>query len=87
MSRWLVFCDECGDHSLGKINPEFPLFLLSLVLVDREEYVTRIVPSLARFKLNWFDHEGVNLHSYEIRKAKGPFALLSYRSWREEFHD
>ncbi|QQS03413.1 MAG: hypothetical protein IPK50_13995 [Fibrobacterota bacterium] len=63
MSRWLVFCDECGDHSLVKINPEFPLFLLSLVLVDREEYATRIIPALARFKLDWFDHEGVNLHS------------------------
>jgi hypothetical protein len=87
LSRWLVFCDECGDHSLAKIDPEFPLFLLSLVLVDRHEYAERIVPALSRFKLDWFDHEGVNLHSYEIRKAKGPFALLSHRPWREAFND
>jgi Protein of unknown function (DUF3800) len=87
LSRWLVFCDECGDHSLVKIDPDFPLFLLSLVLVDRREYAERIVPALARFKLDWFDHEGINLHSYEIRKAKGPFALLSHRPWRESFNE
>jgi hypothetical protein len=87
LSRWLVFCDECGDHSLAKINPEFPLFLLSMVLVDRREYAERIVPALSQFKLDWFDHEGINLHSYEIRKAKGQFAILSNRSWREAFNE
>lgn len=81
-----MFCDECGDHSLSKIDADFPLFLLSLVLVDREEYARRIVPALARFKLDWFDHEGINLHSYEIRKIREPFAFLSRREWRDDFH-
>ena len=86
LAPWIVFCDECGDHSLSKIDPDFPLFLLSLVLVDRVEYVQRIVPALARFKLDWFDHEGVNLHSYEIRKVRPPFAFLARKQWREKFH-
>lgn len=85
-SRWVIFCDECGDHALAKIDPDFPLFLLSMVLVEREEYVQRIVPALARFKLKWFDHEGVNLHSYEIRKIRPPFAFLARRESREAFH-
>lgn len=85
-SRWIVFCDECGDHSLASIDPDFPLFLLSLVLIERADYLRVVVPALARFKLEWFDHEGVNLHSYEIRKVRPPFAFLSRRDLRETFH-
>jgi hypothetical protein len=86
LSEWIVFCDECGDHSVSSIDPDFPLFLLSLVLVNRTAYATEIVPALSKFKLDWFDHEGVNLHSYEIRKIRDPFAFLVRREWREAFH-
>ena len=85
-SRWIIFCDECGDHSLAKIDPDFPLFLLSMVLMEREEYACAVVPALARLKLEWFDHEGVNLHSYEIRKIRPPFAFLARRELRVAFH-
>jgi hypothetical protein len=32
-SRFIAFFDECGDHSLSKIDKDFPLFLLSTVFV------------------------------------------------------
>ena len=38
-SRFIAFFDECGDHSLTKIDPDFPLFLLALVVVEREVYL------------------------------------------------
>jgi hypothetical protein len=37
-SRFLGFFDECGDHSLTKIDPDFPLFVLALAVVERTAY-------------------------------------------------
>jgi hypothetical protein len=34
-SRFIAFIDECGDHSWTHINPEFPLFVLSTIIVER----------------------------------------------------
>jgi hypothetical protein len=84
-SEYLAFLDECGDHSLTKIDRDFPLFVLSLVIMRRSDYVERILPEMNAFKLAYWDHEGVNLHSREIRKAYGPFAILQNATIRGPF--
>jgi len=84
---YLAFLDECGDHSLVKIDRDFPVFVLSLVLVRREGYVDTILPKLNGFKLRYWDHEGVNLHSRDIRKASGPFSILQKAERRTRFID
>lgn len=84
-SRFIAFFDECGDHSLSKIDKDFPLFLLCTVIVEREAYAQKIIPALAEFKLRYFAHEGINLHSREIRKAEGPFSILQNETMRQKF--
>jgi Protein of unknown function (DUF3800) len=84
-SRFLAFFDECGDHSMEKIDRDFPLFVLSTVIVERSAYVETIVPALASLKLRFCSHEGVNLHSRDIRKAQGDFAFLQVPAIRTEF--
>jgi hypothetical protein len=84
-SRFIAFFDECGDHSLSKIDKDFPLFLLCTVIVEREAYAQKIIPALAEFKLRYFAHEGINLHSREIRKAEGPFTILQNETVRQKF--
>jgi len=84
-SRFIAFFDECGDHSLEVIDRDFPLFLLATVIVEREDYAKEIVPRVNRLKLAHWDHEGVNLHSRDIRKADGPFSILQQRERRERF--
>lgn len=84
-SKFIAFFDECGDHSLTKIDKDFPLFLLCTVIVEREVYAHHIVPALAEFKLRYFAHEGINLHSREIRKAEGPFGILQNVAVRQKF--
>jgi len=84
-SRFIAFLDECGDHSMEKIDRDFPLFVLAVVIVERRAYIEKIVPRLNRFKLNYWDHEGINLHSRDIRKAEGPFCLLQNRARRDRF--
>ena len=86
-SRFIAFFDECGDHSLAVIDRDFPLFLLATVVVERKAYVEEIVPRMNRLKLAYWDHEGVNLHSRDIRKAEGPFAILQRRERRDRFMD
>ena len=84
-SRFIAFFDECGDHSLTKVDHDFPLFLLAAVIVEREAYAARIVPALASLKLRFWNHEGINLHSREIRKSVGPFSFMMIPERRREF--
>lgn len=84
-SRFIAFIDECGDHSWTNINPEFPLFVLSTIIVERQHYTEEIIPAIARLKLDFWPHEGVNLHSRDIRKALADFAFLQIPAMREKF--
>jgi hypothetical protein len=83
--KYLAFLDECGDHSLTRIDQDFPLFVLSLVIVTRENYFQHILPGMNRLKLAYWNHEGVNLHSRDIRKAMGPFTFLQNPGRRNDF--
>lgn len=67
------------------IDKDFPLFLLSTVVIRRADYAGLIIPALTRLKLKFWVHEGVNLHSRDIRKAKGPFAFLQVPELRTDF--
>jgi hypothetical protein len=75
-SKFIAFFDECGDHSLEKIDADFPLFVLSTIIVERSAYVKVVVPELTRLKLRFWPHEGVNLHSRDIRKEHGDFSFM-----------
>lgn len=85
-SRYLAFLDECGDHSLGRLDTDFPIFVLSTVIVERTAYAERIIPSLARLKLSFWAHEGFNLHSRDIRRASGDFAFMQLPERRESMY-
>lgn len=86
-SRYVAFIDECGDHSLNKIDQDFPLFLLAMVIVRRDVYRDIILPRLNTLKLAHWPHEGINLHSRDIRKATGHFAILQNPAVRTSFMD
>lgn len=64
----LVYLDETGDSSLEHIHPRFPLFALAFVICRPESYTERIAPSVYQFKLRYFGHECVVVHSRDIRK-------------------
>jgi len=84
-SKYIAFIDECGDHSLDKVDRDFPLFLLAAVIVERQTYTETIIPAVGRLKLRYWNHEGVNLHSRDIRKALGAFAFLQVPAKRTQF--
>ncbi len=84
-SEYIAFLDECGDHTLSLIDQDFPLFLLATVVMRRADYAERVIPLIAQLKLKYWVHEGVNLHSRDIRKSKGPFGFLQVPDKRAAF--
>ena len=85
-SDYLIFADESGDHGLVSIDEQFPVFALVFCIVQKQDYVEQIVPAMQRLKMAYWGHDQVILHEHDIRKEKGPFALLrTDRELREQF--
>lgn len=84
-SDHIVFMDESGDHGLATIDPDFPLFVLVFVIVDKDSYLSKILPAVKALKFGFWGHESCILHSHEIRKPRGDFAFLHDRERREAF--
>lgn len=86
-SRFIAFFDECGDHSLEKIDQDFPIFVLSTIVVKRTSYIEKIIPALTKLKLKFWNHEGVNLHSRDIRRALRDFSFMQVPQMRNAMLD
>jgi hypothetical protein len=82
----MVFIDEAGDHSLDPVDKDFPVFVLVFVLCDALEYTDVLLPNFSRLKVKHVGHDGVVLHSRDIRKALGEFAFLQVPDKREVFY-
>jgi hypothetical protein len=72
----IVYLDETGDHTLTAIDRDFPIFGLAMIICEESSYAHTIASRLTAFKLKWFGHDGIILHSYEIRKSKNAFKFL-----------
>lgn len=83
-SDYVVYVDESGDHSLGKINPYYPIFVLSFCVFRKEYYAREVIPALRMLKFATFGHDTIVLHEHEIRKREGFFKNLGKES-REIF--
>jgi hypothetical protein len=84
-SDWIVYADESGDHSLTSIDPQFPVFVLAFCVARKSTYIDRIVPAFQRLKFEFWGHDGVVLHSHEIRKERGDFRILRVPETRATF--
>jgi len=87
-SDLVVYADESGDHGLVAIDPHYPVFALVFCVVRKADYADAVVPAILKFKFGLWGHDAVVLHEHDIRKSKGPFAILmTDRPLRERFHD
>lgn len=84
-SDFIIFVDESGDHSLTSISAEFPLFALAFCILRKTDYVTEVAPALDLLKFDTFGHDLVVLHSRDIRKQQGDFAVLRDAARRAKF--
>lgn len=87
-SDYIIYVDESGDHGLKNINPQYPVFSLVFVVFEKKQYLLKVVPRLQKPKFDYFGHDNLVLHSHDIRKEKGPFALLrTNASLRSSFYE
>ena len=86
-SDYIIFADESGDHSLTKIDRDFPLFVLAFCIFKKADYLSTVAPLFNEFKFNYWGHESVVLHNHEIRKAINRFSFLREEFTRTRFLD
>lgn len=72
-SDYIVYVDESGDHSLTRINPDYPVFVLAFCIFHKRHYAESIVPALTKFKFKHFGHDMMILHEHDIRKETNGF--------------
>ena len=84
-SDYVVYVDESGDHSLTSINPDYPVFVLAFCIMHKRHYAERVIPSVEKFKFNYFGHDAIVLHEHEIRKQTGDFVMLTDQTLRASF--
>jgi hypothetical protein len=70
-SGYIVYVDETGDHSLTKIKPDYPMFVLAFCIFPIDIYVDRVVPLVQQIKFDFCNHDMVVLLEREIRPGGG----------------
>ena len=84
-TKYTLFVDESGDHSLNNINKDFPIFALLGMIIDEENYIS-LCDQINKFKLKYFNSTEVILHSRDIRKCEGVFSTLFDLKIKEGFY-
>lgn len=82
---YIVYIDESGDHGLDKINPQYPIFVLSACIFEKSKYCSQVVPSFLDIKFKYWNHDMIVFHSREIRKAQNEFKILQNQEVRSAF--
>lgn len=72
-SKYVVYVDESGDHSLESVDGGYPVFVLAFCVFHKVHYAREVVPAVERFKFDHFGHDVVVLHETDIRKERGAF--------------
>lgn len=86
-SKYVVYVDESGDHSLTSIDKDYPVFVLAFCVFHKRHYSEFIVPAVEKLKFNYFGHDQIVLHEHEIRKSKNDFRILKNKPRRAEFFE
>jgi len=85
-SDFIIYADESGSPVLDGIDPDYPVFVLALMLARKDTYVHDVVPSIQKLKFDFIGHDQLILHERDIRRQKGAFSFLQADpNLRQEF--
>lgn len=84
----VMYLDESGDHNLTpkKVSPNYPIFVLGGVIVDRSYLREVIEPRVRELKRRFWGREDVILHTVDMRNNAGDFAFLTDSARRGVFY-
>lgn len=81
----IMFLDESGDHNLSIIDPQYPLFVLGGVIVDKNYAEGEMTEKLNRFKRDILGDENLVLHTADIVRNRNGFERMKDAAFREHF--
>ncbi|MBE8191410.1 MAG: DUF3800 domain-containing protein [Alphaproteobacteria bacterium] len=84
-SDYIVYVDESGTPQPITKNDVYPVFVLTFVIVRKYTYANYIVPAVQNLKYEFWGHDSINLHSYDIRQKENQFAFLNNQEENQEF--
>jgi hypothetical protein len=82
-----LFLDESGDHSLDKIDPQYPVFVLGGCLVDLEYHDSTMASLINLYKKELFQRNDFILHTADIVRRRGVFHSLTNKEFRDRFYE
>jgi hypothetical protein len=59
----VLFLDESGDHNLSLIDPQYPMFVLGGVIVDKDYSEGPLTHELQTFKQKQLGRTDIALHA------------------------
>ncbi len=83
----VMFLDESGDHSLVRIDPQYPMFVLGGVIIEEEYGRITLEEQVRAFKRELFGHEDVILHTADIARNRNGFERLQEPAFRQRFYE
>ena len=84
-SPLLAFVDECGDTLAPSENEVFPVFAVSVCVIQAELYNREVIPAINSLKKKYFDNEGAIFTSRKIRRMTEEFVNLSDPILKDKF--
>ena len=82
-----LFLDESGDHSLSVVDPQYPIFVLGGVIIDKEYAEGRLSAVLDEFKLEMFGRTDIILHTADITRNRNGFDEMKDTEFRTTFYE
>lgn len=83
--NYFLFIDESGDHGLSNIDENFPVFVLSGILLSETDYSV-LEKNMIQLKRKFWGDKKVILHSRDIRKCEKEFVILFNNEIKKEFY-
>lgn len=82
----VLFLDESGDHNLSVIDPQYPMFVLGGVIMEKAYAEGALTKALADFKRAMFGRTDIILHTADITRNRNGFEGLKNPEFREKFY-
>ena len=81
-----MFLDESGDHNLTIIDPQYPVFVLGGIIVEKAYAEGKMEEAVRQFKLDLFGRNDIILHTSDITRNCNGFERIKDPLFRREFY-
>src|ERR1700756_2293011 len=83
----VLFLDESGDHNLTIIDPQYPLFVLGGVIIDKDYADGELTRELNAFRQELFGRTDIVLHTADITRNRDGFEQVKETVFRARFYE